>query len=152
MEIDMLPEVSSVYKRSLKLMGNTFNLTVVAETETFAIESLDAAVSEIQRIERLLTTFDDSSQVNRVNAMAGLSPVQVDPEVFALIERSMDISRLTQGAFDITYGSVDKSLWNFDVNMKALPDPTVAKKAVRLIDYRNIVLYEKEYTVFLRHR
>lgn len=147
-----LPEVSTCYKRSLRLMGNIFNITVVAENETVANEGLDAAIAEIQRIERLLTTFDDRSQINRVNASAGLTPVQVDAEVFELIKRSINISILTQGAFDITYGSIDKSLWNFDVNMTALPEPSLAKKAVGLINYRNIVLNEKACAVFLKHR
>lgn len=152
MKNETLPEVSTLHKRSLRLMGNTFSFSIVAGDETFAAESLDAAVSEIRRIERLLTTFDSDSQTNRVNARAGLGPVQVDAEVFALIKRSINISNLTQGAFDLTYGSIDKSLWNFDVNMTALPDPALAKEAVRLISYRNIILDEKECTVFLKHR
>ena len=149
---ETLTEVGPLHKRSLRLMGNIFSFSIVASNEAFATECLDAAVSEIRRIERLLTTFDGDSQTNRVNASAGLGPVQVDAEVFALIKRSINISNLTQGAFDLTYGSIDKSLWNFDVNMTALPDPSLAKEAVRLINYGNIILDEKECTVFLKHR
>jgi thiamine biosynthesis lipoprotein len=76
----------------------------------------------------------------------------VDREVFDLIQRSIRISSLTQGAFDITYGSIDKSLWNFDVNMTALPDKETAKQAVRLINYRNVILDEKACTVFLKEK
>jgi len=78
--------------------------------------------------------------------------VQVDNEVFELIRRSKKISGITQGAFDITYGSIDKRLWNFDKNMTALPDPGVAKQRVRLINYKNIILDEKNSTVFLREK
>jgi thiamine biosynthesis lipoprotein len=74
----------------------------------------------------------------------------VDEEVFNLIERSLRISELTQGAFDISYGSIDKSLWNFDVNMKQLPDAETARKSVRLINYRNIILDRENTTVFLK--
>jgi thiamine biosynthesis lipoprotein len=84
--------------------------------------------------------------------MAGISPVKVDREVFDLISRSIRISSVTQGAFDISYGSIDKKLWNFDKTMTALPDPSLAKKMVRLINYRNIILDEKSCTVFLKEK
>jgi FAD:protein FMN transferase len=84
--------------------------------------------------------------------MAGIQPVKVDKEVFDLIHRSLKISSLTQGAFDISYGSIDKSLWNFDVNMTSLPSKETAKEMVRLINYRNIILDEKNSTVFLKEK
>jgi thiamine biosynthesis lipoprotein len=78
--------------------------------------------------------------------------VQVSRETFELVKRSIMISNVTQGAFDITYGSVDKRLWNFDQQMTSLPDPVTAKNMVRLINYRNIVLDEQNCTIFLRER
>lgn len=142
----------TVHKRVLKLMGNRFEVTVVDSDTVNAEAHIDAAVEEIKRIERLLTTYDDSSQTNRINAMAGIAPVKVDREVFELIERALRISELTQGAFDITYGSIDKSLWNFDLNMKALPDAETAKNAVRLINYKNVWLDAGSCTVFLKEK
>ena len=117
-----------VHKRILKLMGNRFEISVVSEDAQWAEEKIDPAVTEIQRIEKLFTTFDESSQTNLINRNAGIQPVKVDQEVFELIERSLKISGLTQGAFDITYGSIDKRFWNFDVNMTSLPDAATAKK------------------------
>jgi len=140
----------TAHKRVLKLMGNRFEISVVGDDENWANERIDMAVAEISRIERLLTTFSDDSQTNQINANAGIQPVRVDDEVFRLIERSLKISELTQGAFDITYGSIDRSLWNFDVNMKSLPDRETALKSVRLINYQNVLLNEKDRTVFLR--
>ena len=112
---------------------------------------MTSAIAEIQRIERLLTTFSNDSQTNQINANAGIKPVKVDREVFDLIARSLRISELTQGAFDITYGSIDKSLWNFDTKMTTLPDPETAKKMVRLINYRNVLLDTEGGTVFLKN-
>ena len=112
-------------------MGNRFEISVVADSEKYATECIQAAVAEISRIEKLLTTFDESSQTNAINRNAGHRPVTVDREVFDLISRSKKISELTQGAFDITYGSVDKRLWNFDLSMTQLPDPAIAKRRVR---------------------
>jgi len=108
------------HKRALRLMGNRFELSVVSDNEIWAQQCIDAGIAEISRIEKLLTTFSEDSQTTEINRNAGIRPVRVDEEVFNLIARSLRISDLTQGAFDITYGSIDKSLWNFDVNMKQL--------------------------------
>jgi thiamine biosynthesis lipoprotein len=133
-------------------MGNRFELSVVATDEKWANERIDAGIQEIQRIEKLLTTFSDDSETNQVNNNAGIQPVKVSRETFELIKRSIKISKVTQGAFDITYGSIDKKLWNFDQHMTALPDEATAKKMVRLINYQNITLNEEDCTVFLRER
>lgn len=132
-------------------MGNRFEITVVSEDKKWANQRIDDAVAEISRIEQLLTTFKEDSQTNLINRNAGVAPVKVDKEVFDLIFRAKKISQLTQGAFDISYGSIDKSLWNFDTTMQSLPDPELAKKAVHLINYKNVILDEKETTVFLKN-
>lgn len=137
------------YKHRQRLMGNSFEITVVAEDEIWASEMITQAVTEIQRIERLLTTFDEFSQTNLINRFAGIQPVKVDREIYDLIQRSIKISELTSGAFDITYGSIDKRLWNFDKTMTALPDENTARELVRLIDYRKIILNESDCSVML---
>lgn len=142
--------ISSVYKKVLKLMGNRFEISVVSDDEGSAMKHIDAAVEEIRRIEKLLTTFDESSQTNLINRFAGIRPVKVDREIFDIISRSKRISDITQGAFDITYGSVDKRLWNFDKDMTSLPDAATAAKMVRLINYRNIIMNEAKCTVMLK--
>lgn len=133
-------------------MGNRFEISVSAENPILADSHIDAAVAEISRIEKLLTTFNEESQTNRINRMAGEKPVKVDREVFEIIQRSLRISAITQGAFDITYGSVDKRLWNFDREMKTLPAAELAAKMVRLINYRHVILDEKKGTVFLKEK
>lgn len=138
------------FKHTERLMGNTFEITVVADNETWANEKLHLAVEEIKRIEKLLTTFNESSQTNQINQQAGIAAVKVDKEVFELIERSIRISKVTDGAFDITYGSIDKKLWNFDQSMTALPSVNEAKSMVRLINYQNIILNREESTVMLK--
>jgi thiamine biosynthesis lipoprotein len=141
-----------IYSKGLRLMGNHFQISAVAEDEARALKAIDAAIAEIQRIEALLTTYKEGSQTNMINEYAGVEPVRVDMEVFGLIERSLRISALTQGAFDITYGSVDKRFWNFDTAMDKLPDPVLAKSLVRLINYRNVILSRNEQTVFLKEK
>ena len=141
-----------IFKKACKLMGNRFELSVVGMSEEWANEKIDAGINEIKRIESLLTTFSDDSETNQVNKYAGIKPIPVSRETFNLIQRSIRISTLTQGAFDISYGSVDKRLWNFDQQMTALPDEATAKKMVRLINYKNIILDEEKCTVYLREK
>jgi thiamine biosynthesis lipoprotein len=133
-----------------KLMGNRFEFCVVDSDEEFAQNSLQKAVDEVSRIENLFTTFKQNSQTNLINKNAGTKPVKVDNEVFDLISRSIKISELTQGAFDITYGGLDKSLWNFDTSMKRLPTKSTAMKMVGKIDYRKVELNPALKTVFLK--
>jgi thiamine biosynthesis lipoprotein len=141
-----------VYKEEAHLMGNHFELSVVSENQDWAHDCIKAGINEIQRIEKKLTTFSNDSETAKINEMAGIKAVEVSLETIELIERSIKISQITQGAFDITYGSIDKKLWNFDDKMKALPDKETAKKMVRLINYRNIIIDKKESTVFLKEK
>jgi thiamine biosynthesis lipoprotein len=143
---------AAAFSQSLKLMGNNFTITVVAEDGAIAQIHIDSAIEEIRRIEKLLTTFSADSQTFRINENAGIQPVAVDREVFELIERSTAISNITQGAFDITYGSIDKSLWNFDKQMHSLPTQEQAQKMVHLINYQNIILDKNNTTVYLKEK
>ncbi len=140
------------YKQVERLMGNTFEFTVVCDDKTKAFEKIALAIAEIRRIEKLFTTFDENSQTNQINRMAGVGAVKVNREVFELIKRSLKIAAVTDGAFDITYGSIDKRLWNFDNTMTRLPDAATAQSMVRLINYRNVILNEQECTVMLKEK
>lgn len=99
-----------------------------------------------------MTTFSNDSVTFQINENAGIQPTVVPKEVFDLIFRCQMISKMTQGAFDISYGSIDKKFWNFDLNMTSLPDKDLAKKAVELINYENIILNETDKTVFLKNK
>ena len=140
------------YKKNLKLMGNRFEISILANDEDFANTCIDLAIEEIRRIEKLLTTFSNDSVTFQINENAGIQPVVVPKEVFDLIFRCQMISKMTQGAFDISYGSIDKKFWNFDLNMTSLPDKDVAKKTVELINYENIILNKNDQTVFLKNK
>ena len=135
-----------------KLMGNRFEITVEAKTATETDFFLKKAVEEIARIEALLSTYQETSETNLINKNAGLKPVKVSDEVFSLIKRSKKISEITDGTFDITYGSIDQRFWNFDTEMTELPDEVLARKSIALIDYRNIILNTEEKTVFLKNK
>ncbi|WP_239106986.1 FAD:protein FMN transferase [Flavobacterium macrobrachii] len=133
-------------------MANQFEFTVITASENEAEKLFEVAITEIQRIEKLLTTFSNDSITAKINEMAGIQAVEVDEEVFQLIKRAQFISKITQGAFDISYGSLDKKFWNFDLQMTSLPNPNEAKKSVALINYENIILDESNQTVFLKNK
>lgn len=146
--MDAIPNISC--SRTIKLMGNRFEFTAIAKSKQSGDDAIDAAIAEVQRIESLLSSFKEDSQVNEINKFAGIKTVPVDREVIELIKRSTKISTVTQGAFDITYGSIDKSLWNFDINMTALPDQQTALKAVERINYKNVLVDDDAGTVMLK--
>ncbi|WP_448104442.1 FAD:protein FMN transferase [Pedobacter panaciterrae] len=139
-------------QRILKLMGNRFEFTVIAEDEAAGQKAIDAAIAEVSRIEALFSTFRDSSQTSLINQHAGIKPVKADKEVVSLIQRAIKISDITQGAFDITYGSIDKSLWNFDINMTSLPEVETALQSVSLINYQNVIIDTENSTIMLKNK
>jgi thiamine biosynthesis lipoprotein len=133
-------------------MGNRFEFTVIAENKEIGNQAIEQAITEVKRIEELLSTFKTSSQANEINDQAGIKPVKVDREVLQLISRANKISAITDGAFDITYGSIDKSLWNFDLKMTSLPDQETALKTVDLINYHHVLINDEECTVMLKNK
>lgn len=149
---ETLPDTTSqlqVFQRTLKLMGSRFDLTVVAENQARGDEYMDLAIAEITRIERLISSWDPNSQTSMINKNAGVAPVKVDRELFNLIERAIKISKLTQGAFDISYASMDR-IWKFDGSVMEMPSEEAIKQSVARVGYQNILLDPENSTVFLK--
>lgn len=138
-----------VYKKTLKLMGSRFDISVVANTQEAGDIYIDLAVTEIARIENLISSWDVNSQTSKIIKNAGIAPVIVDKELFLLIKRSLKISELTKGAFDISYASMD-NVWKFDGSMTQKPSVEDIKKSVEKVGYKNIILNENNHSVFLR--
>lgn len=136
------------YSESSILMGSSFEITVVAEDEDFAKESLAIAKKEIIRIEDLISSWDQKSETSRINRNAGIAAVEVSKELFDLIFRAQQISKLSSGAFDLTFAAIDK-LWNFDGKESEMPNPDTLKASVFNIGYQLIELDEESLTVFL---
>ncbi len=112
-------------------------------------KALAKAFAEIVRIEDLMTTWRDDSEVSRINANAGKQAIKVSEDTFRVIERSLWISELSEGTFDITFASMGK-LWRFDEDRRAVvPDAALIAKARKRIDYRNIELDDKARSVKL---
>ena len=128
-------------------MGTRFEITLVS-TQEVANQYLNAAQGEIERIERLISSWDANSQTAEINKQAGIKPVKVAKELYDLIARSIEISKITQGAFDISYAALDP-VWFFDGRMKAVPSESERLKSVQNIGFKDLVLNAKEQTVYL---
>jgi len=142
-------QAQEIHKRTLKLMGSRFEITVTAENPEKANQYIDTAVSEIQRIERLISSWDPASQTSEINRNAGIKPVVVDPELYNLISRALKISEITDGAFDISYASMDK-IWKFDGSMSSMPSEEAIRNSVSKVGYQNIILDPEDHSVFLK--
>ena len=118
--------------KDVLLMGTKFQITVVASSSDIGNINIEEAIAEIQRIEALLSSWDPNSQTAEINRQAGIKAVKVDYELFHLIERAKHISKLTNGAFDVSYASVDK-IWKFDGSMKGLPTDEMVRNSVKRI-------------------
>jgi len=132
----------NIFRRSVRLMGNRFEISVVGNDPVWADNCIDSAIAEISRVEKLLGAFSDESQINEINRNAGIKPVKVGAEIFKLIDRSLKISELTHGTFDITYSAIDK---NIDVHK-------IERNSVKFTNYKRVVLDAENTTVFLKEK
>ena len=142
-------EAQQTYRQTLKLMGSRFDITVIANDSLNGNNHINTAITEIKRIEKLISSWDVASQTSKINNNAGMHPVKVDKELFDLIERAIAISSLTDGAFDISYASMD-NIWKFDGSMKKMPTEDSIKASVAKVGYQNIILDKKLLTVYLK--
>ena len=141
----------NIYKQKTYLMGSDFEITVVAKTQLEADKQIGIAISEISRIEALISSWKPTSETSNINKNAGVSPVKVSKELFNLIQRALQISNLTDGAFDISYASMDK-LWKYDGSMTQMPSKEAIKKSVAKVGYKDIVVDPQNSTVFLKNK
>ncbi len=136
-------------KRTVKLMGSRFDITIVAKDKAAANAYIDTAIVEISRIEHLISDWIPTTPVSEINQNAGIRPVSVNKELFKLTQRAVYYSKISNGAFDISYASMDK-IWKFDDSMTELPSAEAIKKSVEKIGYKNIILDSVHQTIFLK--
>lgn len=139
------------YRKEIRLMGSAFELIGVDDLKSdIGWQRIEESISEIKRIENLLTEFSSDSQTALINRNAGIEPVQVDAEVFNIIERCKKISELTQGAFDITAG-VLKKIYNFKGQDFNFPKSQQISETLCKVGFQNIQLLQ-ENKVFLKKK
>ncbi|VXB33744.1 MULTISPECIES: FAD:protein FMN transferase [Chryseobacterium] len=137
--------------RLVTLMGSKFEITLVDKDSLSTEKNIDISIDEIRRIENLISEWKPETQISDVNKNAGIKPVKVDPEVFALTEKGIYFSKLTDGAFDISIVAMDK-IWKFDDSMNELPSEESIKNSVKNVGYQNIILDKINSTIFLKNK
>ena len=140
-----------IVKRKLIMMTSPFEMTVVAKDTVEGNKYIDAAIAEVTRVENLVSDWKPETQISEVNRKAGIEPVSVNNEIIQLIKRAIKVSKLTDGAFDISYAAMDK-IWKFDGSMKEMPSEEAIKKSVAKVGYQKIILDEEKGTVFLKEK
>ncbi len=140
-----------VHKKKASLLGSPFEITVIAEDTITGQLYCNLAVDEVKRVENLISDWIPTSEISKVNQNAGSNPIKVSTEVFDLVERALKISKLTNGAFDISYASMDK-IWKFDGSMKKMPTETDIKKSVERVGYQKVILDSNNKTIFLKEK
>lgn len=136
-------------KRTVTLMGGRWDITIVAKSRAVAEQHIDTVIAEVSRIENLISDWIPQSQVSQVNSNAGIRPVKVDRELFELTQRALQLSKITGGAFDISFAAMDR-IWKFDGSMTAMPSPEAIKKSVEKVGYKNMVLDSINSTIYLK--
>jgi len=139
-----------IQKQAVHVMGKRCEISIVTEDKEWAKNVIESAVLELRRIERLLTFFNGNSQAYQINRYAGEKPVRVDKEIFHLLNRSIKLSHVTAGAFDITRVLPENRLWYADWTNAS---PSSEKQFPKIHgDYRQIELDKTAMTVFLKEK
>jgi FAD:protein FMN transferase len=126
------------------IMGTRIFVELWADDPAQGREAIDAVMTEMRHIDETMSTFKPTSEVSKVNRLAAQQPVVISPELFNLLETSLQYSRISQGAFDITYASVG---YLYDFHTHKRPTAAQIKAALPAVGYRHLLLDPKTRTV-----
>ena len=129
------------------MMGTEVSVRLWHDDAAIGEEIVEQIFAEVDRIDRLMSTYKDDSRISQINRLAATEPVVAGDELFQLIRRSLDISVLTRGAFDITYDSVGQ---HYDFRNRQRPDDATVEAERQLIDFRFVELDQAAGTVRFR--
>ncbi len=127
------------------IMGTRIVVEVWAANEATANAGIDAVMADMERIDRQMSTYKPDSEVSRVNATAAQGPVEISQELFDLLATALEYSRITKGAFDITYASVG---FMYDFRSHIKPTQAEIDAALPAVNYKHVILDAAHRTVF----
>ncbi|MBI5695144.1 MAG: FAD:protein FMN transferase [Nitrospirae bacterium] len=141
------------YRKTREIMGTYVTITVArGELPEMVVRgAVRDAFEEIERVDRLMSTYKPESQLSEINRLAGIAPVKVDPEVLETVRDALDVARRTDGAFDPTVGPLIR-LWKIGSEEARLPTSAEIEKAKELVDYRQVVVDEPASTVYIKKK
>jgi thiamine biosynthesis lipoprotein len=127
-------------------MDTIITISVVSSSEDHAERAINTAFTEIERLEALFDFYSPDSEVSRINKNAGVSKVEVSPDMITVLEKASFVSEKTGGAFDVTTGCL-LELYDFSQSLK--PQKSALEKRLPLVDYRAVQINRDDSTVFL---
>ncbi|MFT3678866.1 MAG: FAD:protein FMN transferase [Ferruginibacter sp.] len=142
-----------VYTDGIPSMSTKLEITILydEDKQKQAAKIIKRGFAEANRLIALISAWEKGTELYKVNERAGIKPVKVGKELFYLLKRSLKISELTDGLFDVTFASIDK-VWYFDRPMITKPTEAEIKNSVRNINYKFIELDEAKRTVYIRNK
>jgi len=130
-------------------MGSQLRVGAWTTEEARAVEAIEGIFKEFDRLEGLLSVWKDGSDVIRINKNAGLAPVRVSDDTIAVLQQAAEISELTRGKFDITFGALS-DIWRFDHDQDNLvPDRQLIEIRLPRIDFRAVQVDATARTAFI---
>ena len=131
--------------RNENIMGTVCAVELWSEDKALGQAAIKSVFDDMKRIDRLMSTWKEDTEISLVNREGSKHPVKISPELFRLLEVSVQYSELTGGAFDITYASVG---YLYDFKKGVHPDQKAIDQALPGINWRHMVLDAKKTTVF----
>jgi len=132
------------YRREEAIMGTAIEAELWAETPARAEAALDAVMGEMHRIDRQMSPHREDSELSRINREAGHRPVALSAEMARLIGRALELSLLSDGAFDISYAAAGQL---YDYRAGVAPDAATLRDAVAKIGWRALHLDRQASTL-----
>ncbi len=129
------------------MMGTEVSVYLWSDDPEAGRVTVEAVFQEAARIDRLMSTYRDESEISKINREAANGPVAVSAELFELVRRSIEVSRLSDGTFDITYDSIGQ---HFDFRERRRPDAETTAAQLPKIDFRHLELDEENLTIAFR--
>lgn len=134
---------------SRPLMGTIVDVTARGESAAAVDAAIDAAYREMGRLSDMMNHYDPNSVVSRINREAGARPVPVPPELLDVLQQSLAVSERTDGAFDMTVGSLRG--WDFRPQSPRIPAAQEIAEDLGKVGYRNLRLDTAQSTAYLAH-
>ena len=143
------PAGPRVVTRAHQTMGAEVRVTAWTEDESSAHAAMSAVFDEFDRLDALLSVWRPGSDVLKVNAAAGRSPVRVSHETLEVLQVAQQVSEWTGGKFDVTFAAL-ADVWKFDHDRDGrVPTPAEVAARLPLIDYTAVVIDAGAGTVFI---
>jgi len=142
-----VPAHAEWLQREQAIMGTRCVVELWSDDRAKGEAAIEAVFAEFRRIDALMSTYKPESELSQVNADAARAPVRISRELYELLATSIEYSKLTRGAFDVTYASVG---YLYDYRAHVHPDEQAIAAALPGIDYRHIELLPESNSVRFR--